>query len=303
MSERNPFDQQPKGARDAEPVSRELRCEEWETLLADALDELLLAADSAAFSAHSSQCATCARLLAEARQGQEWMRFLQDEPELPAGLVERILNKTSGAVAEHPLAVYGAPIAAGGPSVLGVPVRRMVWDTRMMMTAAMAFFSIALTLNLAGVRITDLRLADLTPASLENNLTRQFYGAKIQVVRYYDNLRFVYEVESKMRELRRDEDTTPPPAQPKQQEKPAANPPANRHKNGGKLETIPDVPQPDVFRGHPSLASAPMTSPDSETNKSCEQPQSCRNEIESGIRDEVKTLVVLGLDQAERSLA
>jgi hypothetical protein len=293
MSERNPFDRQPKGT-----PQRELRCEEWETLLADALDGLLPPADSAAFTAHSSGCAICARLLAEARQGQEWLKFLHLEPEMPGDLMERILGKTSGAVADRPLAVFGAPIAAT-PGVLAMPARRMVWDTRLMMTAAMAFFSIALTLNLAGVRITDLRLSELTPASLENNLTRQFYGAKSQVVRYYDGLRFVYEVESKMRELRRDEETTPSPAQPQQNGKPAsqsnpANPPANGHKTGGKLETIPNEPKRDTFWGRPALAS---------NKTSCTGPQGSGDEFESGNCDEVKTLVVLGLDQAERSLA
>jgi hypothetical protein len=293
MSERNPFDQQPKGV-----PGRELRCEEWESLLADALDGLLPASEGAAFNVHSTACPICARLLAEAKQGQEWMQFLHVEPEMPDYLVERILTRTSGAVADRPLAVYGAPIAAG-PNVLGMPPRRMVWDTRLMMTAAMAFFSIALTLNLAGVRITDLRLSSLTPASMENNLTRQFYGAKSQLVRYYDNLRFVYEVESKMRELRRDEDTTPPPAQPKQQEKPASqsnpsNPPAGGHKTGGKLEAIPTVPKPDVIWGHPTLARS---------EESCPDPRGSMRKTESGNPDEVDTLVVLGLDQAERSLA
>jgi hypothetical protein len=287
MSERNPFDQQPKGA-----PGRELRCEEWETFLADALDGLLPPADSTAFTAHSSDCATCAQLLAEARQGQEWLQFLHVEPEMPGDLMERILGKTSGAVAERPLAVFGAPIPAG-PSVLNLPVRRMVWDTRLMMTAAMAFFSIALTLNLAGVRITDLRLADLTPASMENNLTRQFYGVKSQVVRYYDNLRFVYEVESKMRELRRDEETAPP-SQPVQQEKPATNPPANGHKTGGKLETVPNQPKQDVIWGHPVLASTKISRRD---------PQGCRSDSETTVGEEVEPLVVFGLDQAERGLA
>ena len=32
-----------------------------------------------------------------------------------------------------------------------------------MMTAAMAFFSIALTLNLTGIKLTEVRAADLTP--------------------------------------------------------------------------------------------------------------------------------------------
>jgi hypothetical protein len=297
MSERNPFDQQPRGPRDAQD-SRELRCEEWETLLADALDGLLPATDSAMFDAHCGNCAICAQLLAEAKQGQEWLQFLHAEPEMPGDLVERIVSRTSGAVADRPLAVYGAPIPVG-TNVLGLPPRRMVWDTRLMMTAAMAFFSIALTLNLAGVRITDLRLSSLTPASMENNLTRQFYGAKSQMVRYYDNLRFVYEVESKVRELRRDEETAPPPAQPKQEQKPASqnNPsaaPANGHKTGGRLEAVPAVPTPDLIWGHPTLARA---------EKICPDPHGCTSQPESGNSDEVETLVVLGLDQAERGLA
>jgi hypothetical protein len=296
MAERNPFDQRKEAASSqhisGEGLRRTLRCEDWEALLADALDGLLVMEDRVLFDGHSGECAVCARLLAEAKQGQEWMQFLQEEPEMPADLVERILGKTSGAVADHPLAVYGAPIPAGGPVVLGMPMRRMVWDTRLMMTAAMAFFSIALTLNLAGVRITGFRLAALTPASLEGNLTRQFYGAKSQAVRYYDNLRFVLEVESKLRDLRRDEDTAPPTAQPKEDEKPA-NPPAGSHKTGGQLEPIPSAPKPDVIWGHPVLASAPY----SESGKGCASGQICGN------RDEVETLVLLTQDQAERSLA
>jgi hypothetical protein len=160
----------------------------------------------------------------------------------------------------------------------------------------MAFFSIALTLNLAGVRITDLRLSALTPASMENNLTRQFYGAKSQMVRYYDNLRFVYEVESKMRELRRDEETAPRPVEQKQEQKPSSqsNPPANGHKTGGKLEAVPTVPKPDLIWGHPTLAS---------TEEICPDPHGCASEQESGNSDEVETLVVLRQTQAERSLA
>jgi hypothetical protein len=302
MSERNPFDQ-PKGSRD---VSRELRCEEWESLLADALDGVLPATDSVAFKGHSTDCALCAQLLAEAKQGQEWMHFLHEEPEMPGDLMERILSKTSGAVADRPLAVYGAPIPVGTTNVLGMPVRRMVWDTRLMMTAAMAFFSIALTLNLAGVRITDFRLAALTPASMENNLTRQFYGAKSQLVRYYDNLRFVYEVESKMRELRRDEDSTPPPARQKQEEKPASQsaPPANGHKTGGRLEASPAVPRQDGLWGRQVLASLHQPdAPDANAEESYSHPLGCRCEKLSGSKDEVKTLVDLRQDQAERSLA
>ena len=41
-------------------------------------------------------------------------------------------------------------------------IRRFA-EPRLLMTAAMAFFSIALTLNLTGVRLSAVRLADLRP--------------------------------------------------------------------------------------------------------------------------------------------
>jgi hypothetical protein len=66
----------------------------------------------------------------------------------------------------------------------------------------MAFFSIALTLNLAGVRLSNLRLADLRPHAMRSYMERQLTMASVPIVRYYDHLRFVYEVESRMRELR-----------------------------------------------------------------------------------------------------
>ena len=81
-------------------------------------------------------------------------------------------------------------------------VRRFA-EPRLIMTAAMAFFSIALTLNLTGVRLNNLRLADLRPAAVRSFMERRLTTASIPIVRYYDHLRFAYEVESRMRELRR----------------------------------------------------------------------------------------------------
>jgi len=249
MAERDLFEhRRPLGG------SGSLSCDEWELLLTESLDGLLPAAQRIDFDAHAAGCSVCAELLEQARQGQEWLRFLGPEPEVPAGMVERIVGKTSGSiVAGHPLAAGGAAIPAT-PHVLGLPVRRVMWDSRMLMTAAMAFFSIALTLNLAGVRLTNLRLSDLTPASLEMNLTRQFYDAKGSVVRYYDNLRLVYEVESRMRDLRRSEQMRQAPPERKTE---PANPNGNSHKNGGKLEPSTKVtPLKGALWGNPELAGS-----------------------------------------------
>ena len=83
------------------------------------------------------------------------------------------------------------------------------------MTAAMAFFSIALTLNLTGVRLSRIRLSDLKPTSVRMFMERQFTMASTPIIRYYDHLRFVYEVQSRMRELRRTtQNNTPSQDQP-----------------------------------------------------------------------------------------
>jgi len=81
-------------------------------------------------------------------------------------------------------------------------VRRFA-EPRLMMTAAMAFFSIALTLNLTGVRLSDLRLSNLRPTAIRSFMERRLTLASTPIIRYYDHLRLVYEVQARVRELRR----------------------------------------------------------------------------------------------------
>jgi len=51
--------------------------------------------------------------------------------------------------------------------------------------------------------LSSLRLSDLRPATLRSFMERRLTLASTPIIRYYDHLRFVYEVESRMRELRR----------------------------------------------------------------------------------------------------
>src|ERR1035441_1490015 len=86
-------------------------CGQWETLLAEALDGLLKPADEATFSAHMAVCPACAALFEEARQGREWLEFLSTEPEVPAGLLDKILAKTGpGHPAEYVLEGSGGSV-------------------------------------------------------------------------------------------------------------------------------------------------------------------------------------------------
>ena len=74
---------------------------------------------------------------------------------------------------------------------------QIMLQPRLAMTAAMAFFSIALTMDLTGVHLQDLRASDLRPVSLK----RDFYSANARVVQYYEGLRVVYELESRVHDL------------------------------------------------------------------------------------------------------
>ena len=109
-----------------------------------------------------------------------------------------------------------------GPSVASPPIwqptsvvllRRTVLEPRLALVAAMAFFSISLTLNLMGVRLTNLHAADLEPQSMRRAVTRQYAEANARVVRYYENLRIVYEVETRVHQLRQATETSSQPTQ------------------------------------------------------------------------------------------
>lgn len=230
-------------------------CGQWETLLADALDGLLKPEDEATFSSHMAVCANCTDLFDEARRGREWLSFLSAEPEVPEGLVDRILAQTG------PAHTTGHAIMAGGnlaampllpawqqPGFMG-HVRRFA-EPRLMMTAAMAFFSIALTLNLTGIKLTHLRAADLRPTVVRSTLERRLTMASVPIVRYYDHLRFVYEVESRMRELRDAEGANQNQNNRQQQSQPAGAGESKQKDGGSRLD--PPAVEPPQQSGNPA---------------------------------------------------
>lgn len=213
-------------------------CAQCETMLADVIDGILSPNEQAVFDRHLATCADCSRMYIDAKRGAEWLlRLKTPHPEPSSTLLERILATTGPAAdstlphaAMQPNTLLGQPtlVPAGAtvsPAVYTsgnvIPFRQRVVNAfrlqsvrhtfmqpRLAMTAAMAFFSIALTLNLTGVHITQLRASDLKPSSLR----RSFYDTNAKVVRSIDNLRVVYELESRVQDLQRHDDSTSTPA-------------------------------------------------------------------------------------------
>jgi hypothetical protein len=205
-------------------------------MLADALDGTLSPADQAAFDLHMIGCESCSAMLADARRGAAWMEMLKSpRPEPSTALLDRILAETCGVnstvaspetqalsnrspntlldrpalvPASYPAATYGStkvlPFRSRIASAFHLrSIGQTLLQPRLAMTAAMAFFSLALTLNLTGIRLSDIHASDLKPSSI----LRSAYQAKARVVRYSDNLRVVYELESRVRDLQRSTDS------------------------------------------------------------------------------------------------
>jgi hypothetical protein len=186
-----------------------MECGEFEALLAEALDDALSAEKRLAFDAHGQSCKVCGPLFAEAWEGMLMVQGLA-EMEPPKNLVHNILAVTSGkdAVAE----AAGAAEKEGWLERLRRNFRPQMAGlvrSRFASSFAMAFFSLSLTLTLAGVKVTDVKNVDWHPSALRKSFVIGFTQVEAKVTSYYENLRLVYQVQARVRELKKS--TTPAP--------------------------------------------------------------------------------------------
>ncbi len=234
-----------------------MQCPQVEAILAEALDGTLHGPMLAAFEAHQQTCPSCQAMLQEAQAGMHWLKGL-DEAEPPSNLVHNILAQTIGALpSEH---IVPAP---RGDSWLDkvkarlAPVFAPVATPRFAMSFGMAFFSITMLLGIAGFHLADLRNIDLS----SRGFTRAYYATQAKVIRYYENMRLVYEIESRVRDLRRAADTSTPEQKQQQQEAPAPNPsPKNPSKSDNRQAPARQNQQYSRDHGQPELAAFPAAS-------------------------------------------
>ena len=185
-----------------------MQCSEFEALLADALDDAVAADKRQAFDAHGRSCPVCGPLLSESMEGMAAMRGLV-EMEPPKNLVHNILAATSRK--EAAAETSGAAVKAGWLERLRRGLRPQVaglMHSRFAASFAMAFFSLSITLTLAGVKISDVKNIDWHPNALRKSLVLGFTNVEAKVTSYYENLRLVYQFQARVREMKKN---TPAP--------------------------------------------------------------------------------------------
>lgn len=211
---------------------------EFEALMSDALDGVLAGEAQQRFEAHRAECGACALMYRDAEAGMNWLASLE-EALPPANLVHNIMVATVG----QATAQEATRERAGWLQKLrafAAPMLQPVLQPRFGLSFAMAFFSISTVLSVGGVRLNNLNAASLAPTTLANNAIRTFHETTARAAHYYDNLRFVYELESKYRELKNaiPEATESAPA-PQPEQKPSPN----KNKSSGEPRPNPDHQQ------------------------------------------------------------
>jgi hypothetical protein len=238
-----------------------VKCVEVEALLAEVLDGTLQSEQLIGFEAHQQSCASCRSMVEEARAGMHWLKGL-DEAEPPVHLVHNILAQTIGALpSEHAVV---APRGEGWFEKLKArlaPVFAPVATPRFAMSFGMAFFSITMLLGIAGFHMSDLRHLDLS----SKGIMKTYYDSEARIIRYYENMRLVYEIESRVRDLKRaatpenNSDNKQQQPQPQQQQKQEAPATKNPSKSENRREQNHSTPTYSRDNSQPALVVVSAT--------------------------------------------
>lgn len=177
---------------------------EIENLASDYLEGLLEPSQRVAVDAHLADCAACREMLEDVRHVLEMCRAAEDVEPKP-WLVSKIMLATIGERKPG----WRERITA---------YLRPVLQPRVAYPIAMTVFTFSIIVNAAGLNLRSLRLEDLNPRTWVGRANRQGHLMAARAEKFYYDLRVVYEIESRFRQLggqpQGQEEEVPKPAAP-----------------------------------------------------------------------------------------
>lgn len=170
-----------------------MTCADFEILLCDAIDGTLDPARRTEFDEHRQTCAACAEFSRDVTGAVHFLGTVED-PEPPPALLTRITFE----------------IPAGGTRK-GLKASLLGWlqpvlQPRLAMGMAMTILSFSMLGRFAGIEVRELKPADLQPAAVWSSIDDRVHRSWARAVKYYENLRLVYEVQARLQEWTKQEE-------------------------------------------------------------------------------------------------
>lgn len=198
-----------------------MECADLEALLCDYVDGTLPPQRAASVHEHLARCPACRELVEDASRAVAFLRRLEPiEP--PGQLLTRLLFQVS---TQPPV-----PRRRGLSALFGGWLEPVL-QPRFAMGMAMTILSISLVARSLGLPQRTLRPADLRPSAVIAAVDDRLHRAWDSLVKYYENLRVVYEIRSRLSEWASEQEAGAEQLAPVE-----AGPPGPREPEAGKKE-------------------------------------------------------------------
>ena len=168
-----------------------MTCAEFEILYCDYIDGLLRDPEKTELEQHLSTCAACAELAKEISGAVAFLERVE-KVEPPAELLTRILHDIPSPKVKPERRSWFRRIFGGVTDTLLQP--------RFAMGMVMTMLSFAMLMKLTGITPRPIRPADLSPAKIWAVLDERAHRTWDRAVKYYDNMRLVIEIQSRLKE-------------------------------------------------------------------------------------------------------
>jgi hypothetical protein len=208
---------------------------ELENLVSGYLEGQLDSIRRLAFEAHVAACPECRELVAAVRQAMEYCRSAEG-PEPAPWLIPKILLATIG---ERQPTLFERLATFLRPG----------FQARVVYGVAMTVFSASMIINAAGINLRQVTLADLNPRTWVHRADRTGHLLYARAEKFYYDLRVVYEIESRLRQLHQQsgQESQGSSEQPGQPSKPDSSP------GGSTDKKLPDDVQLARLRRPPRV--------------------------------------------------
>jgi len=175
-----------------------MNCAEMESLICDYVDGALAAARQGEVERHLAECPACAEL---ARDSAAALAFIESAAEVgpPPELITRIL--------------FEAPWRKNKSPVTGLRGRFSAWlrpvlQPKFVMGAAMTILSFSLLSRFTPIH--QIKASDLQPKAVWVGLENRVLDVWDRTVKFYDNLKFVYQIQTTLREWQQQDEEQRP---------------------------------------------------------------------------------------------